>query len=232
MPESPDQAFARLASELSQTVTVDQTAEQIVRFAMQTVDTQYAGVTMIRRRGAFKTVGPSDPLVLRADLLQHALGEGPCIDVATTSRPIMSADLSADERWPVWGPEAVALGFLSILSAELHAGGRRIGSINLYGSAVRQFSEQDADNAQLFASHAAAALAAVRLREELQNALYSRTVIGQAQGVLMERFGVDADRAFSILRRYSQDGNLKLNDVAKNLIETSQLPGVDAGTDA
>lgn len=227
MPESPDQAFARLAIELSEHETVDQTAEQIVRFAMETVDTQFAGVTLIRRRGAFETVGPSDPLVLRADRLQYDLGEGPCIDAATTSRPVMSADLSSDERWPAWGPQAAALGFCSILSAELHAGGRRIGSINLYGSAVRQFSDEDADTAQLFASHAAAALAAVSLREELQNALDTRTVIGQAQGVLMERFGVDADRAFAILRRYSQDGNLKLNDVARNLVETSELPGLD-----
>ena len=228
VPESPDQAFARLALELSQHETVDQTAAQIVAFAMETVGTQYAGVTMIRRRGAFETVGPSDPLIERADRLQYDLGEGPCIDAATTSRMVMSADLATDERWPAWGPEAVALGFRSILSAELHAGGRRIGSINLYGSNIRQFSDQDADNAQLFASHAAAALAAVSLREELQNALDTRTIIGQAQGVLMERFGVDPDRAFSILRRYSQDGNLKLNDVARNLIATSQLPSIGA----
>ena len=66
----------------------------------------------------------------------------------------------------------------------------------------------------------------------LQRAMQSRAVIEQAKGILMFVYQVDADRAFSILRRYSQDGNLKLNDVAKNLIETSQLPGVDAGTDA
>lgn len=228
MPETADQAFARLAIELSQFATVDQTATQIVRFAMETVATQFAGVTLIRRRGAFETVGPSDPLVVRADQLQYDLEEGPCVHAATTSRPVMSADLSSDERWPAWGPRAVELGFRSILSAELHAGGRRIGAINLYGSTVRQFTDQDADTAQLFASHAAAALASVSLREELQNALDTRTVIGQAQGVLMERFGVDADRAFSILRRYSQDGNLKLNDVATNLVLTSELPGITA----
>ncbi|MET0930316.1 MAG: GAF and ANTAR domain-containing protein [Aeromicrobium sp.] len=224
MPESPDQAFARLAIELSQTTTVDQTAAQIVAFAMRTVGTQYAGITMIRGRGAFETVGPSAPVILEADRRQYELNEGPCVDASTTSETVISADLATDERWPTWGPEAVGLGFRSILSAELQAGGRRIGAINLYGADVRQFTRADADVAQLFAKHAAAALAAVSLREGLQNAIDSRTIVGQAQGVLMERFGVDADRAFSILRRYSQDGNRKLTDVARDLVETLQLP--------
>lgn len=224
MSESPDQAFARLAIELSQITTVDQTAAQIVAFAMKTVGTEYAGITMIRGRGRFETVGPSAPVIVEADHLQYDLREGPCVDASTTSQTVMSADLATDERWPRWGPAAVGLGFHSVLSAELHAGGSRIGAINLYGSAERQFSREDVEVAQLFAAHAAAALAAVKLREGLQNALDSRTIVGQAQGVLMERFGVDADRAFAILRRYSQDGNLKLTDVSRHLVETLQLP--------
>ncbi|MCW2838869.1 MAG: hypothetical protein JWR55_352 [Aeromicrobium sp.] len=224
MPESPDQAFARLAIELSEAVTVAQSAQQIVDFAMKTVGSQFAGITMLRGRGAFETVGPSAPSVVAADNLQYQLNEGPSVDAATTSRLVLSPDLADDRRWPRWGPAAVELGFRSILSAELHAGGRRIGSINLYGSVERQFSRDDVDIAELFAKHAAAGLAAVSLREGLQNALDSRTIVGQAQGVLMERFSVDADRAFSILRRYSQDGNRKLVEVARDLVESTQLP--------
>jgi len=228
VPESPDQSFARLAVELSEATTVDQTAAQIVDFAMRTLGTDHAGITMLRGRDRFETVGPSSAIVVEADRLQYDAGEGPCVDASTRSRSVMSADLSSDPRWPTWGPAAVGLGFRSILSAELHAGGRRIGAINLYGSSIRQFTRQDVDVATLFASHAAAALAAVRLREGLQNALDTRTTIGQAQGILMERFDVDADRAFAILRRHSQDGNLRLTRVASQLIETMQLPG--AGT--
>ncbi len=224
LPESPDQAFARLATELSESTTVDQTASQIVAFGMKTVGTQYAGITMIRGKDRFETVGPSAEVIVTADQLQYDLREGPCVDAATASRHVLSADLANDPRWPRWGPAAAELGFRSILSAELHAGGERIGAINLYGSTVRQFSAEDADVARLFASHAAAALAAVRLREGLQNALHTRTLIGRAQGILMERFGVDADRAFAILRRYSQDGNVKLTDVARSLIATMELP--------
>ncbi|MBC7630582.1 MAG: GAF and ANTAR domain-containing protein, partial [Flavobacterium sp.] len=224
MRELPDHAFARLATELSEATTVDQTAAQIVAFGMKTVGAQFAGITMIRGRGKFETVGASEPLVVDVDQLQYDLREGPGVDVATTAQVVMSVDLAADDRWPGWGPAAVRLGFRSILSAELHAGGRRIGAINLYGDKIRQFTNEDADVAQLFASHAAAALAAVSLREGLQNALDTRTVIGQAQGILMGRFGIDADRAFSILRRYSQDKNVKLTDVARDLIITMELP--------
>lgn len=229
VPNSPDRSFARLAQELSETETVSQTASQIVTFGMKTLGTQFAGITMIRRRGSFETVGPSSPSVVAADRSQYDLQEGPCIDAATLSRTVLAADLETDSRWPRWGPHAAELGFRSILSAELHAGGRRIGSINLYGSHARQFTAEDVDVATLFAGHAAAALASVDLREGLENALHTRTIIGQAQGVLMERFGVDADRAFSILRRYSQDENIKLTEVARDLVEARGLPG-DAGS--
>jgi len=222
--ESPDQSFARLALELSEAETVDQTASQIVAFGMKTLGTQYAGITMIRGRGAFETVGPSGPAVVKADLFQYDLQEGPCIDAATRSQTVLAADLATDARWSRWGPRAIELGFRSILSAELHAGGQRIGSINLYGSEPRQFTDENVDVAKLFSSHAAAALAAVSLREGLQNALNTRTIVGQAQGVLMERFGVEADRAFAILRRYSQHKNIKLTKVARDLVETRELP--------
>lgn len=224
IPDMPDEALARLALELSQTATVEQTAQQIVAFGMRTVGTQFAGITMLRGRGRFETVGPSAPVVVDADQSQYDLREGPCVDASTTSQTIMSADLSLDPRWPRWGLAAVALGFRSILSAELRAGGQRIGALNLYGAKVRQFTDQDVDTARLFAQHAAAALANITLREGLQNALDTRTVIGQAQGILIERFEIDADRAFAILRRYSQDGNVRLYDVCRRLVDTLDLP--------
>jgi GAF domain-containing protein len=224
VPGAIDAAFGRFALELSQTTTVDQTAAQIVAFAMETLGTQFAGITMLRGRGRFETVGPSAPVVTQADALQYRLSEGPCVDVSTSAHRITSEDLAADLRWPRWGPGAVDLGFRSVLSAELHAGGRRIGALNLYGSHIRQFSDRDADTATLFAQHSAAALAHVSLQEGLRDALDTRTVIGQAQGILMERFDVKADRAFSILRRYSQHHNVKLAAVAHTLVTTSMLP--------
>lgn len=225
MLSSTDRALARLAVELSESTTVDQTAAQIVAFALETVGTQFAGITMLQSKGQFTTVGPSAPSVVEADVLQYQLGEGPCVDASLEKRLLMSDDLRTDPRWPRWGPSAASLGFRSVLSAELHAGGGRIGALNLYGSHVRQFTDEDADIAMLFAQHAAAALAAVSLQDGLRNALNSRTLIGQAQGMLMERFGLQPDQAFAVLRRYSQTHNMKLADVARDLVETSALPG-------
>jgi response regulator NasT len=87
----------------------------------------------------------------------------------------------------------------------------------------------DADDravAAEIALHARVALAAWDAAEELERGLASRTLIGQAQGILMERFSLDADRAFQVLRRYSQDGNVKLLEVARRVVETGALPTV------
>lgn len=218
------EACARLAHELSETTCVEQTARHALAFAMEAVGTQLAGITIVRGHGRFETVGPSAPAVVEADRRQHDLGEGPCLDAPTPFQTVMSADLGSDGRWPHWGPAAVDLGFRSVVAAQLHAGGGRIGTLHLYGHRVRQFSREDIEVAQLLAQHAAAGLAAARLREGLLNALDSRTAIGQAQGIVMERFGVDADQAFAVLRRYSQDGNVKLAEVAHRLVTTMTLP--------
>lgn len=82
-----------------------------------------------------------------------------------------------------------------------------------------------ADRDPLTAHYAARAAEAERLLAELRAAVETRGVIGQAQGILMERFGLDADRAFGVLRRYSQDGNVKLRHVAEHLVVERQLPG-------
>jgi GAF domain-containing protein len=175
-------------------------------------------------------MGTTDPVVDRADQLQYELREGPCVQVATVAAAhvVRTGDLAADGRWPRWGPRAAALGLRSILSAELRAQDRVLGALNLYGEHLRQFTGEDAATAHLFAAHAAFALAAESTTEHLQAALDTRTEIGQAQGILMERFDLSADRAFDVLRRYSQTTNTKLIEVAQTLIRTRNLPSTDS----
>lgn len=224
MPDFPDEDFARLTFELNRSSTVDDSATLIVAYGMRFLDAPFAGVTMRKGRGRFETVGHSAPVVLDADRHQRDLREGPNIQASTTAQVTTSADLSRDKRWPTWGPVVVALGLRSVLSAELHASGRHIGALALYRGDVRHHTPEDMDLARLFARHAAAALAAVSAREGLERALQTRTVIGQAQGILMERFEIDADAAFATLRRYSQDKNIGLAEVARHLLNTSDLP--------
>ena len=105
-------------------------------------------------------------------------------------------------------------------------------ALNLYAAQPGRFGgDDDLAVAHVLARHAAVALARGRHESNLLQAIDARKLIGQAQGISMERFGLDADRAFAVLRRYSQDNNIKLRDVAQRLIDTRQLPSTVNPTD-
>jgi len=169
-------------------------------------------------------VGATDPRVERADALQYELREGPCVDAAVEVRSVHSESLEHDARWPRWGPAAAELGFHSIISAEVHGRGQRIGAVNLYGTSHTTFTSDDLDVARLFAGHGAIALANARSEDTLLEALDTRTMIGQAQGILMERFDLDAEQAFAVLRRYSQESNRRVGEIVAEIVATRQLP--------
>lgn len=216
---------ARLATEIAEAESEGQTIEQVVASAMQVLEVQHGGVTIFEDRGrSLGSLGASSGEVEKADALQHELREGPCVDAAVESRVVWSADLASDDRWPRWGPRAVELGLRSILSVELHSRERRVGALNLYGEQARDFAPDDRDLAWLLGRQVSATLLHLRIEHGLQEALSSRTLIGQAEGILMERFGIDADRAFEVLQRYSQDYNVKLREVAAQTVASRRLP--------
>ena len=218
------QALAALA------VTEDdlaETAEGVVALACETLDCQHAGLTVFRAGGSFETLAPTGPLVSEADQLQYQLGEGPCVEAAWESDTFVSNDLARDPRYPSWGPKAAVLGFGSLLAARLSIGGKTIGALNMYATDVREYTAEDRDTAVVLGSHAAATLMTVRERENLKEAVEGRTLIGQAQGILMERFDLDGPRAFSVLRRFSQTQNLKLRRVAEMVVENGSLPKLE-----
>lgn len=228
-----DHALGQLAIELADAKSFQQSVSQVVAFAAQTFETAHAGITLIHNSGkSFETAGPTDDVVREADDWQARLQEGPCVDAAVESRHAVSNDIASDPRWPRWGPKAAALGLGSIMSSELHAADHRIGALNIYGARGREFSRDDVETAQVLAYHASAALRTARQIEGLTIALDSRTIIGQAQGILMERYKVDSDRAFAILRRHSQQENIRLNHLARELVETSQLGKSQHSSDA
>lgn len=212
--------LSRLLSEIAESPSVEGSIDQIVAFTAQTFETEHAGVTLIRDRGRrFETAGPTTSAVRRADELQNALKQGPCVDAAVESRSVVSNHVARDPRWPAWGPQVAELGLESVLSSELHAGGSRIGALNVYGAQDREFTHEDIELGQLLAQHASVALKFVEQIDGLHVALDSRSLIGQAQGMLMERYGIDADRAFGVLKRLSQDENIRLVNVARSIVD-------------
>lgn len=204
--------------------TQQATAEQIVALAQSTVGCEYAGLTLLQPGDSLETVAPTNPLVLEADLAQYALREGPCYSAATSQETQLSNDVETDPRWPRWGPRAAELGFTSLLAARMGTEEIPVGSLNLYSTRSKAFTMEDLSFAHLFAYHAGATLAQVAAVRSLREGLDGRTLIGQAQGVLMERFGLSADRAFSVLSRYSQDHNVKLREIAAYLVQERLLP--------
>jgi GAF domain-containing protein len=162
--------------------------------------------------------------VAASDRLQAQLGEGPSFTVVKDSDSVLIRDTAVETRWRGWSTEAAALGLRSVLSVRLRTPTATIGALNLFDTEVDRFGIEDDAVAQLLANHAAVAVANARSESTLWRAIDARKLIGQAQGILMERFDLTDEQAFAVLRRYSQDNNVKLRDVAQRLIDTRKLP--------
>jgi GAF domain-containing protein len=179
-----------------------------------------AGVTLMEGDRP-STAAQTDELVLAVDRQQYDAGDGPCLD-AIRRRVTNRVDLdAAEQRWPEFAARARELGVRSFLAAPLVAGGRPVGSLNLYSTERDGFDALDDVLVGLFCSQASVALAnarlysrAVTVNSQLTEALGSRAVIEQAKGVLMARHALTADEAFELLRQWSQVRNRKLRDVA------------------
>lgn len=197
-----------------------------VALATELIDgCDYAGVSVVHRKAPIDTPAATDPLVVRGDQLQYDLQEGPCLDSIWDSETVHSRNLAEEQRWPRWAPAVMQeLGVASMLSFQLYTDQDTLGALNLYSTTVDAFDDDDINAGFLLAAHSAVALAAAHNAEHLQAAAVSRTIIGQAQGILMERFGLTADRAFVVLRRVSQSRQVKLHQVANELVATRVLP--------
>ena len=203
----------------------EETVERVAEYARSAVGCDDAGVLLVHARHRIETAAATSEPVRRAHDLQVELDEGPCLDALEDPTAIYQVhDTAADERWPRWSAAVVELGYRSVLSVPLATASRRYGSLNVYASRVGAFDEDDIAVTTVVARHASVALAASRDLEGLRRAVDARKLIGIAMGLLMERYGIDSDRAFDVLRRYSQQHNVKLRDVARLVVEGRGLP--------
>lgn len=217
---------ADAARQLADEPTLDQTLQSIVDLAVEMVEgCSAAGITHVLGR-EITTTAATDPGVRIGDRLQYELDEGPCLDAVRDHELVHSPDIVADDRWPRWAPAVEAkIGVKSMLAVQLYTSETTHGALNLYSTEVAAFTPTDISLAASFAAVAAAAMQAAQTEEQLTSAVLSRTVIGQAQGIVMERFDLSAENAFSVLSRLSQDSNTKLVQVAQEIVSTRRLPG-------
>lgn len=228
MPSPDASAFAALAAQLQSETDEDLAAQTIAQRALELVEEAgHASVTVSPAEGRHRTLASTSPVATSADLRQYELREGPCLEATECVSWFRSGDVGTDPRWPRWGPEAERLGLRSVLAVRLVTPGQDTnGALNLYSPEVGAFADTETvDLAQVYAVHAANALSSARLATGLQTALTSRHTIGLAQSNLMERYGLDQQRSFELLRRTSSVHNVKLRDVASAVVETGVLPG-------
>ena len=219
--------LAELALSLHDLSSFSDTVDRVLEFAVKAMSCAYAGVLVVRD-GTPHTVATTHPLVADLDASQAECGEGPDLDDVVDRQAVLVPDIRRETRWPARAERVAATGVRSMIGTRLRTSTEVIGSLNLYDVEVGRFSSEDVDVAHLLARHAAVALDHAREAENLWRAIDARNLIGQAQGILMERFAIDADQAFAVLRRYSQDHNVRLQVVAQRLVESGRLPSAPA----
>jgi GAF domain-containing protein len=174
-----------------------------------------------RPGGKVETVLPTSAEIEKAHQLQIDLGEGPCLEVLMNDSPgtFIVGDASSDRRFPSWGPAATSLGLRSAMCAVMNTKEKCFGSLNVFSSTAHAFDLDDLAVLDIFSRRAARAMAIAEDREGMSKALDTRKLIGQAQGILMERYGIDGDRAFQFLARQSQERNIKLRVIAESIVD-------------
>jgi transcriptional regulator with GAF, ATPase, and Fis domain len=183
---------------------------------------------LVRRDGRYVTVGASDGIAQRVDDMERLAGDGPCVDAIEEEAPQIETDLTMPNQWPQLAARMIAetpvrgaMGFRILVDK------RKTGALNLFSDTAGLFDTESAGQAIVLASFASVAINAVAQGEDvstLRRGLLSNREIGKAVGMLMMLHGVDEQNAFDILRRYSQDLNIKLADVARSVIESRGNP--------
>ncbi|WP_373922055.1 GAF and ANTAR domain-containing protein [Streptomyces sp. T12] len=195
--------------------------------AIELVDGCDAAGFLVLRDAKVETLAPTHQLVVDSDELQQRLGEGPCFDVARTShgeRVFRIADLTGEhQRWPAYAPQAHALGVGSMMGFLLFTDDEDLGALNVYSRKPGAFNEASEPVGRLLASHAAVAFSSARTHAQMEQAVATRHVIGEAMGILMGSHRFSEEEAFDVPRRYSQENNVKLREVARLVCERGSL---------
>jgi GAF domain-containing protein len=199
--------------------------------ATQITDGFGAGVMLAGREG-LGFAAASSQRVVDIELFQGRVEDGACHAAYLSNRIVVVDDLEHEERWPAYRDRALGLGLRSVVGVPLNACGQTIGVLNVYRPTPGVWSETELEAVEILTAmgagyvlHANQLRAQHELTDQLQTALESRDTIGQAKGVLMAQHGVEADEAFGMLRSMSQRTNVKLREVARQVVDGERRAG-------
>ena len=225
------EALQKLSSLLESEDALNQTLDCIAQLPVTAIPgCDSAGVTL-RMDDKLMTAAASDAFTLEIDHIQYDTREGPCLEALESGEFREIKSVSHEKRWPEFCDRAAEKGFGSNLSFPLRENGS-VGALNIYAKSEHAFDQTAIDMGEIFARQANIALqnacmyaASRTLAENLNEAVQTRDMIGQAKGILMEREGISDDAAFDMLRAISQTKNIKLREVARLLIEETVHKG-------
>ncbi|MFD8373521.1 GAF and ANTAR domain-containing protein [Streptomyces sp. NPDC059688] len=221
------QSMATMARDLLAQDSVPATLERITSSATELVEGCDAAGILILHGRQVESLAPTDQIVVDSDQLQERMQEGPCFDAAHNhlgERVFRIADFTAHtQRWPAYAPPARELGLGSMMGFLLYTDDEDLGALNLSSRRPGAFTEASETAGWLLASHAAVAFAGARTHAQMEQAVATRHTIGEAMGILMGSRHLTETQAFDVLRRYSQEKNIKLRDVARRVCEQGSL---------
>ena len=179
----------------------------------------HVGVTVMRADGTVTTMASTGPLVREMDTLQYEVDQGPCLDAMRRATLVLVEDLATPaDNWPTYASRASEAGVRAQMGVRLHSRKETLGGLNFYSTATNTIHSMAPRRAELFATHAAIALAQAR-HVDVNEAIAGHPYIGQAVGVLMNRLQVTEDRAMYYLIRVATVAELKIQDVARAIVD-------------
>ena len=198
-------------------------AELAEHAAVEIPGAQYAGVTVTRNAKHIDTPAATHKWPILLDEIQQRHREGPCLTAAWEEKTVHAKNLETDERFPLYARDALAeTPIRTVYAFQMWIAGETMGALNVYAETPNAFGPETRESGLVFATLSSVAWNAARRDEHFKKALKSRDVIGQAKGLLMERYEVNAIRAFDLLRKLSQDSNTPLIQIATDLVEKQQ----------
>lgn len=213
--------MADLARSLAVPSSVDDVLALVTAAAVELLPgADSAGVLLVSDGAGFESLFGTSDLVYKLDELQENYHEGPCVDAAHDELMLRTDDFATELRWPNFSRALAEIGVHSCLSFKLYAGEHTAGALNVFGIEPNVFTAESEALGSVLAAHAAAAILASQRNEQLMSAVESRDIIGQAKGIIMERYHIDAVQAFDMLRRLSQEMNVRLFDIARRVVDT------------
>lgn len=228
------ETLASFADTLVSGFDVTELFHRLVDACVELADADEAGLLLVDKEGKLGIAATTHHSALHVELLQLQSREGPCLDAYSSGEPVRTGPLDSDEaraKWPEFAQEAMAAGFDSVVAVPMRFRKGVLGSLNLFRSSPGEATERDVMAAQTLADLATIAILQDRIvgdaREvidQLQSALDTRVSIEQAKGIIAERTKLDVNTAFERIRDYARSTNIRLSDIAAQIISGELTP--------